>query len=427
MRTIPWWRRARASPTGREAGGDAPPTESPSPGSPGRGVGAAPGGRLTELDGLRGLAVLLVVVYHLFARWAEPLHETTLYPHGNALTHLPALAYLGAYGVLLFFLTSGFVIVMTLERSSGVADFALRRTARLWPTMLVCATLSTLVINLSGIAFYPTAGLERWHVTTLEYVFSIFFVPPDLVADALGLERAQWVEGVYWTLWAEVRFYVLVALVFALRPGAAFLSAWAAVQALSTGLELARAVFDVRGSHLLPVLVLQPGYLAWFSLGICGYYYWTGRMRGLVWAIVALALTAIVAVEVVTPHGFVPAFAPGAWPAMLVYGAVMATFALFLCRHRAIRLVTWRPVVVIGLASYPLYLFHERAAMTALPYLAGLGVAPAMGAALVFAGLIAVAVAIHHLAEQPARRALTRWGRPWVRRAEAARPWLRFG
>ena len=41
----------------------------------------------------------------------------------------------GFYGVQLFFSVSGFVIVMTLERSGGLIEFAVKRLARLWPTM----------------------------------------------------------------------------------------------------------------------------------------------------------------------------------------------------------------------------------------------------------------------------------------------------
>ena len=383
-------------------------------------------GRLSELDGLRGVAALLVVVYHLFARWAEPLHETTLYPHGNALASLPVLAYLGMYGVLLFFLISGFVIVMTLERSSGVADFAVRRVARLWPTMLVCATLSTLIINLSGAAdIYP--GVERWHVTPLEYVTSILFVSPGFVAALLDLPPAHWIEGVYWTLWAEVRFYVLIALVFLLFPGRRFLTAWAVVQALSTALELARAVFpEVSWTYLPPVLALQPRYLAWFSLGICGYMLWTRRLGPAVWIIAAFAVTAIGAGEIVTLRGGVPGAAPEAGSVALLYLAVVTPFALFLRRSRLLGVLSWRPVTAIGLASYPLYLFHERGSMAALPFVVQAGVPPWLAVGIVFACVIVVALAIHRLVEWPAKGFVAARGRPWARELQRKHPWLRF-
>lgn len=383
-------------------------------------------GRLSELDGLRGVAALMVVVYHLFARWAEPLHSATLYPHGNALDRVPALAHLGMFGVLLFFLVSGFVIVMTLERSSGLADFAVLRVARLWPTMLVCATLSTLVINGSGAAhLYP--GVERWQVTPLEYLCSIFFVSPGLVAAALDLPPAHWVEGVYWTLWAEVRFYVLIALVFLLAPAGRFLVAWAVVQGLSTTLELARTAFPELGwSRLPPVLVLQPGHLAWFSLGICGYMLWTRRRGPMVWTIAVLAAVAIASGEIVTLRGGVPGVAPDALSVALLYLAVVTPFVLFLRRSRLLGFLSWRPATTIGLASYPLYLFHERGSMAALPHLVAAGVAPWLALAAVFAGVIVIALAIHRLVEWPARRIVAAHGRPCAQALQRRCPWLRF-
>ena len=179
-------------------------------------VKSGTGGRLDVLDGLRGIAALAVVAYHFFARWAEPHFHPTLYQHGDAIAEWLPLQIAGRFGVYLFFLISGFVIMMTLERATGVLDFTARRAARLWPPMLVCATLSTLIINWSDVA-YVYENVARWHVTPVEYVSSIFFIPPDMTADLFGIQQSdtpRWVEGVYWTLWSEVRFYAVIALAF---------------------------------------------------------------------------------------------------------------------------------------------------------------------------------------------------------------------
>lgn len=72
------------------------------------------GGRLQGLDALRGLAALAVVLFHYTARFDE-LFATTpqsslSFPNGH-------------YGVDLFFIISGFVIFMTLQRMRRPADF----------------------------------------------------------------------------------------------------------------------------------------------------------------------------------------------------------------------------------------------------------------------------------------------------------------
>ena len=67
--------------------------------------------RLHSLDALRGLAALGVVAYH----------------------YLDQPAYYGLLGVELFFIISGFVILMTLERVPSLLQFAIGRAARLYP------------------------------------------------------------------------------------------------------------------------------------------------------------------------------------------------------------------------------------------------------------------------------------------------------
>lgn len=377
---------------------------------PGGAIGFDDARRLDILDGLRGVGALLVVVFHAFGRWAEPNHPTTLYPHGNALTVLPVLDLFGLIGIHLFFLISGFVIMMTLERSRGVVDFAGRRIARLWPAMIVCATLSTLVIAVSDIPTYY--NMERWSVRPVEYLSSILFVPPDLLGGALGIEgQLNWVEGAYWTLWHEVRFYALVALVFFAAPKAWFLGLWAGLQALSTGLELWGATEPGReyAFGLLSVLVLQPRMLGWFSLGLCAYMLWTRRAGPTVIAIAVLAAIAIVAQEVVVVRdgGLVLADDVTWW--LLHYTMVLTPFALFLLRSSILAPLGWRPAVLIGLASYSLYLFHELPMMALMMAGAEAGL-PALPVVFGAIGLvIGVAIVIHYGVERPGKRVVLRF------------------
>ena len=70
--------------------------------------------RVVELDALRGLAALAVVAFHYTTLYGE------LYGHSGP----PPLSFgFGNYGVHLFFLISGFVIFMTLERTRSAMDF----------------------------------------------------------------------------------------------------------------------------------------------------------------------------------------------------------------------------------------------------------------------------------------------------------------
>ena len=69
-----------------------------------------PGERLRVLEAFRGIAILAVLACHYFSTWQRPVN-LYLYDHDHR-----ALAPLGGLGVEFFFMISGFVILLTLER-----------------------------------------------------------------------------------------------------------------------------------------------------------------------------------------------------------------------------------------------------------------------------------------------------------------------
>ena len=91
----------------------------------------AASGRLRSLDGLRGVAIIGVILCHCYGpefAWYLPFgdHYSEFYPARN-----------GWAGRLLFFLIPGFVILMTLEKCRSLSEFAVRRWLRLFPAMFV--------------------------------------------------------------------------------------------------------------------------------------------------------------------------------------------------------------------------------------------------------------------------------------------------
>ncbi|MEO0466069.1 MAG: acyltransferase [Pseudomonadota bacterium] len=399
------------------------------PGTPSSAFPPAPiTGRMDVLDGLRGIAALAVVAYHFLARWAEPQFEQTLYYHGDAFADFFPLQIAGRFGVCLFFLISGYVIMMTLERARGLIDFAGKRAARLWPAMLFCATASTLIIDLSGTAYaYP--GVERWHVTAWEYVSSVFFVPPDLSAELFGYtqsDRPRWVEGVYWTLWAEVRFYALIALAWWLSPRDRFIWVWCAIQGASTltGFLMHMGVdgFALGAANLM----FQPGELAWFTLGLVA---WKFRSAVNIWPLYLVSGVAVFALL----EGYVIDFNQG-WPtlddnamgALKLYACVALPFVLFLRGSRLLKPLTWKPLIAVGLASYPLYLFHERPGMAYMHWLNEAGVHPWIGVTIAFAVTVVTALLIHRYIEEPGKNGMLGLWKPVSERLERRFPRLKF-
>src|SRR2546423_3808210 len=119
--------------------------------------------RLAELDALRGVPVLMVLAYHYTTRFGE------LFP----LAAAPASFPFGAYGVELFFVISGFVIFMTLDRSERPADFLPARFSRLYPAYWAAVLTTTSVLWLfNGPLPAPPASQVAVNLTLLPALFN---------------------------------------------------------------------------------------------------------------------------------------------------------------------------------------------------------------------------------------------------------------
>lgn len=145
--------------------------------------------RLEELDALRGLAALAVVLYHYTIRYEELF--------GHAKTSYLSFTY-GNLGVNLFFMISGFIIFMTITRTNHVKDFAKKRALRLYPAYIVAV-----IITFISVKIY---GLEGRDVSYFEGFFNLTmlqgFIP--------GIKP---VDGAYWSLVVELTFYIMIGLV----------------------------------------------------------------------------------------------------------------------------------------------------------------------------------------------------------------------
>ncbi|EJE4554113.1 acyltransferase family protein [Vibrio parahaemolyticus] len=142
--------------------------------------------RFEQLDGLRGLAAIFVLAFHY-------LHE---YPSrfGHGLINEQVI--LGKYGVDLFFVISGFVILFSVEKQ-GVKDFAVSRFCRLFPTYW------------TGCIF--TFGVMSFSQLDLSHGFENFLVNLTMLQAFLGYEH---VDGSYWTLTYELVFYCYAFSIF---------------------------------------------------------------------------------------------------------------------------------------------------------------------------------------------------------------------
>lgn len=293
---------------------------------------STPRPRLYVLDGLRLLAALMVVAFHYTALrggWGRPAHE--VFPHLEIVTRY------GWTGVEVFFLISGFVICMsTWGRSLG--DFVVSRACRIYPAYWVAVLLTAGVV-----ALWPQVrSVKNWDVVLTNLT---------MLQQGMGV----WdVDGVYWTLFAELKFYVLFAIVVA--TGVTYRKC-----VLFCGLWTVAAVIAPSAHIKLLDIWAMPLFSPYFIAGIAFYLMHRFKPTALLWGIVGLSL-------LLALHGVPKRVADNAdgvvptWPATLII--VLAFVLMALIANGALDRVQWRWLATAGALTYPLYLLHQYIGMT---------------------------------------------------------------
>jgi peptidoglycan/LPS O-acetylase OafA/YrhL len=339
--------------------------------------------RIAILDGYRALAIVAVMAFHYTIRWTAP-HDVPAHIRAASLFVGFVPFEYGWMGVELFFVISGFVILMTLKRCSGPADFARRRFARLWPALIVGAALTGIVVN--------WIGPPDWKIKLVDYLTSLTLINPRLF-DFTGL-NANWVDGAYWSLWVELRFYFLIAALF-FPAKRHFLKSWLAVQFSAALVWLALPAVRHKVTFF--------DFLPYFTVGICAFELWSkSRERQLALAGTALAAGMILYAAAAGRGVFAGCDPTAAVAANLL---IFLLFALLLRGSPLLRPFAWPPVVALGEASYSLYLFHEAIGVSLLQRFSGLPFLLAL--ALTVAICIAAALAMRGWVEVPAKAWLT--------------------
>lgn len=317
---------------------------------------------MQELDAIRGLAALSVVLFHYTWQYKKLFPDAAAVPFG--------LEGLG-FGVEIFFGISGFVILMTLGRTRTAGDFIVSRFARLFPAYWIGILITTLAVNWAGL--------------------SQFVQPPWVVLINATMLQGHLllplVEAAYWSLSVELSFYAWMLLLWRLR-GLDHIEwvamAWIALKWLWWFVP----DMSWRAGYFLII-----DYFPFFAIGIAAYRVWNGDRR---WAqqlpLLAFGFSTAVFID--------PA---GLW---IVYLVSCAIFVL-LTKGR-LGVLGSGPLLWLGAISYSLYLVHQNVGYAIMQQLEKVGIVswPAMfialGAGLAIASLITYAV------ERPALRAIRR-------------------
>jgi peptidoglycan/LPS O-acetylase OafA/YrhL len=326
--------------------------------------------RLAWLDALRGIAALAVVFEHTL----KPLLPEARLPVKAAFEP-------GWYGVMVFFLVSGYIVPASLERRASLRAFWISRFLRLYPLFGVAV---------AAMALLTVLGWDDLHIWWMSRPVSLTLGHLTMLQNLLYMPN---LINVLWTLSYEMAFYLLLTAMFTLG-----------INRRSTVSSLGFTAAAVLGAGTLPVTLLSAGgsgrmltvtlvVIALLAAGLAAVLKGSGALRQAGAIVIGLTVLILLAVNQSYPGpwqgllilatmfagtalyraeqrelswkqaGWVVALVPlaGIWLARDEFGTQMATVAAWLTflagmalRHRRMpRVLAW-----LGLVSYSIYLLH---------------------------------------------------------------------
>lgn len=345
---------------------------------------------IPEIDGLRSLAIVSVVVFHA----AETFRERVGEQHGRAGRVIDWMLHTGEYGVPLFFAISGFILALPFSAAFNggprvsLVRYLVRRVTRLEPPYF-----AALLASFGVMAFVTGWGPE----TVKSLLASLVYAHHALYREASPILTISW------SLEVEVQFYLLMpalSLIYLLRP------AWVRWGLLAVG-ALGLSVVFGRDTPIWGRTVVHHG--AFFLVGLLlADLHRVGLLGGtppparprpahLAWdaaGLVALAMVFLARGMHWNPAQAVP------WLILIGYAAVFRGWALR-------RLFRWQPIVILGGMCYTIYLWHFMLMVLGWPAWERLvGPGPTAGHLLAFVGVasvlsIAVSAVLFALIERP--------------------------
>jgi peptidoglycan/LPS O-acetylase OafA/YrhL len=331
--------------------------------------------RVQALDLLRLLAVLAVLFYH-FCFWGPA-------SQGVPQVAFPSLAGFAQYGFLgvpVFFIISGFVIAYSAEGRTAWG-FAIARFSRIYPTFVICMTMTFLTI----LAF----GQPHFEATFVQWLANLFIAAP-----ALG---QPYIDTSYWSLVIEVVFYAWVAAFMAAglfpRRIDAIILIWLGItfaNELTVDLPLFEKLFMADDS-------------GFFAVGLLIYAFYRGRRDIVLYCLFALAsgtavFQALHKLERLGVH------TGGTFNNWVVVTICLVSIAVIFLATRIKRIpLPAGLILAAGSLTYPLYLLHMQ--MGYVIFLKITATAQSLSSVLaVVSGISVLAWVIWRYVERPAQK-----------------------
>jgi peptidoglycan/LPS O-acetylase OafA/YrhL len=349
------------------------------------------------LDGLRGVASLMVVVFHLFEAYSGGSPQKQIINHG----------YLA---VDFFFLLSGFVIAYAYDdRWAGMGqwEFYKRRLVRLQPMIIMGGLIGAALIGFQHYSIFPKLEAATiWQILGL-LLLGFLMIPVTPSADIRGWSEIYPLNGPAWSLFYEYLANILYAVGVRKLSNRALgvvvaLTALALVHLLVFGPRgdvIGGWALDANGIRIGLTRVLFP-FFAGVLLMRLGKRIRVRNAFGLcsVLLIVALALPRFGGTERLWLNGLYEAAC-----VILLFPLIVAIGA----GEKSVDGVSVRTARFFGDLSYPLYITHYPLIYIYTGWVVDKKVPAAQGALVgagVFVGAVAIAYACLKLYDEPARR-----------------------
>lgn len=289
-------------------------------------------GRLLNLDILRFVSAMLVVFFHYGFRM-----QITGEGGGVGFSELAPVAMWLDVGLYIFFAISGYVITMSADARSAF-DFGAGRFARLWPSYMLCAAITGLIVY-----HWPVVGIQQ--PSFAQWLSHII-----IMSRALG---QPFMDGVYWTIVYEIIFY---GWVFAFIWLGWFERHWKTIILVWMSLSfLNEAIID---SGIIQKLFITE-YSGLFAFGLALYRTMQQRSRSAAFVLMVTVLWSVIA----------PIFAIGYFQdtygisrpiiGILMLGGV-SVMVVTLCALAPNLPVRMDIAMMLGGLTYPLYLLHQH-------------------------------------------------------------------
>ena len=318
-----------------------------------------PTGRIPALDGVRGVAILLVLILHFSGIPSTSIGLPTSFD--RAWLRFTGV---GWVGVDLFFVLSGFLITSILYDAKGPAlaffrNFYARRALRIFPVFYA------MLVFLFFVLPWVIPGEEAASAKLRENPFWLWFylINIQVYLDFTSLAGTNHLVGHLWSLAIEEQYYLVWPLIVFLFGRRSLIAITAMLVVAAVAMRFAMIA---NGDVEIQVFVFSPARMDALAVGsaialLVRSQQGRAFLRAVAWPVASAAFIGLVAIFIYKDG--LPAFdlmvvRVGLSLLAAFFGGVVAAVVLAPPASTLSRIFSWRPLRALGKYSYAIYVIH---------------------------------------------------------------------